>query len=113
MKKLVLSILALGLAAGSANAATLMKAKEGQYGTRLAAAKAAAAYKAHKAQPWTKVGAHSFAKVSAAAVAGTKQQITVKAPGFTFAVTTVRRGTKDYTAYVPNRSVFTPINAGK
>lgn len=102
MKKLVLSILALGLAAGSASAETMMKAKPGQYPTRLAAA--AAAYKAHRTDRPTDVGAHDFRKVGATKVYGNRQAITVKASGFKYTVTTVRRGAKDYTAFRPNLS---------
>jgi hypothetical protein len=115
MKKLVLAMFTCAMIGTTAHAATLIKAKPGQYPTRLAAAQAAAAYHADKAAGAGVALGRDFSKISAQRVNGKSQKLTVadRPAHLEFTVTTVKRGAKDYTAYLPNRNVYTPINAGQ
>jgi hypothetical protein len=111
MKKLLAAMLAFGFLGASAHAATLMK---GSKPTRLEAAQAAASYHVDKALGGGVYRASDFSKVSAGKVKGTDQKILVRSMDreLQFNVTTRKLGASSYTAFLPNKKVPTPINAG-
>jgi hypothetical protein len=111
MNKLIGAFLAIGLFAGSAGAATLMKTS---YKTAQQAAKAAAAYRLDKAAGWARYSASDLRIAKTIDNKGPSQkfQVASKDGSKLFNVSVKKSAPGKYTAYVPNRTVYTPVGSG-
>jgi hypothetical protein len=111
MNKIIGAFLALGMVAGSASAATLMKTS---YKTAQQAAKAAAAYRLDKAAGWQRYGARDLRISKTIDNKGPSQkfQVASRDGSKLFNVSVKKSAPGKYTAYIPNRNVYTPVGSG-